>query len=69
MRYKHKRLKASQAEEDGHEEVVQMQNIVKCFRRPGVDGQRATYTCAIEGPLCLVAMTVFNDVCFMGAYP
>lgn len=38
-----KRLKASEADEDVHEEVVQMQNIVKCFRRLGNAEKRAVY--------------------------
>ncbi|KAF6230371.1 hypothetical protein HO133_004713 [Letharia lupina] len=46
-----KRLKASKADEDIHEEVVQMQNIVKCFRRREDDEQRGFYTCAIERAL------------------
>lgn len=43
MRCAHKeRLKASNADEDVSEEVVQMQNIVKCFRRPEDDGKRVS---------------------------
>ena len=43
MRCAHKeRLKASNVDEDVLEEVVQMQNIVKCFRRSEDDGMRVS---------------------------
>ena len=45
-------LKASKADEDVYGEVAQMQNIVKCFYRPGDEEQRACHNCTGEVSLC-----------------
>ena len=45
-----------------------MQNIVKCFGRPEDGEQRASYTCTVEVPLCLVTVILFRVVCILDEY-
>lgn len=45
-----------------------MQNIVKCFCRPEDDEQRASYTCPIGVPMCLMTVTLCHVMCILDEY-